>query len=87
MAPKEKVQEVAPPILPHQAVPPVLSQHAEGEQAETLESQEVIVPPQVDVSQKEKALVPESEKAVEGVPVKENESQSSDPCCLLQKRL
>nr|XP_020189856.1 RNA polymerase II degradation factor 1-like [Aegilops tauschii subsp. strangulata] len=79
MAPEEKVQEDAPPVPQHQTIPPVLPQQAIGELAETLESQEVFVLPPVDVSPKEKALVPESEKAVEGVPAKENDSPSSDP--------
>ena len=52
MAHEEKDEEVRPPVLSHQVVPPVLPQQAEGEQVETLESQEVIVPPALMFHQK-----------------------------------
>ena len=45
----------------------------------TQESEEVVVPPTIENSPKEKALVPENEKVVEGVPAKEIEGQTSDP--------
>ena len=37
------------------------------------------MPPTIDNSPKEKALVSENEKATEGIPAKENDGQSSDP--------
>ena len=42
------------------------------------ESEKVCVPPTVEVSSKEKALVPDSEKSVEGVLARKNDDQSSD---------
>jgi hypothetical protein len=42
-------------------------------------SEEVVVPPTVESSLKEKALVPDSQKVAEGVPAKENEGQTSAP--------
>ena len=57
----------------------MLPQHTEEEQIVTQESEEVVVPPTIENSPKEKALVPENEKAVEGVPAKVNDGQSNDP--------
>jgi hypothetical protein len=68
MAPKEKEQIVVPPVLPQQI---------EGEQVVTQESEEVIVTPTIENSLKEKALVPENEKADEGVAAKKIEGQTS----------
>jgi hypothetical protein len=40
-------------------------------------SEEVVVPPTVESSPKEKPLVPDSQKVTEGVAAKENEGQTS----------
>jgi hypothetical protein len=70
MAHEEKDEGVAPPVQSHQVLPPVLPQLAG----------EVFVPPPSTVeSPKEKALEPESKKAVEGVPMKKNDQRSDDP--------
>ena len=52
MAPEEKDQEVAPPVVSHQVVPPKLPQQTEGDQVVTQEYEKVFVPPIVEVSPK-----------------------------------
>ena len=56
MAPEEKEHQVVPPVFPQQIV---------GDQVVTQESKKVDVPSIVETSLKEKALVPETEKASE----------------------
>ena len=68
--PEEKDQLVVPPMLPHLT---------EGEQVVTQKFEGVVVPPITESSPKEKALVPENEKAAEGVPAKEIQGQTSAP--------
>ena len=68
-------------------MPPVLPQQTEGETVVTQVTEGVVMPPPIVSLAKEKALVPENEKAAEGVPVKEIEGQTVLPCHQLLRKL
>ena len=70
-------QHDIPPVLPHQDVTPVLPRQTGGEDVVTQVTEGVVMPPPIVSSLKEKALVPENEKAPEEVPTKEIEGQTS----------
>jgi hypothetical protein len=73
--------------LTHQVVPPVLPQQTEGDQVLTQEPEKVAVPPTVECSPKEKALVPDSEKAAEGVPAMKKMMVSLVALCPLPQKI
>ena len=60
-----------------QVVPHVVPQETKRDAVVTQVSEEFVVPPSIENAPKEKALMPESQKAVEGIPTKENVGQKS----------
>ena len=69
-------EDVVPLVVPP-VVPLVVLQEVAKEQVVTQVSKEFVVPLFVESAPKEKALVPDSQNDVEGVPAKENEGQTS----------
>ena len=78
MAHEERDQAVVPPVLPRQV---------EGEQVVTQEFEEVVMPPTIENSPKEMALVPEIEKATEEFQRRKLKVKPVPPCYKLQRQL